>query len=91
MSIGQTSNCAVVKWYKICRNICAQWIERNPPKLGGFGKIVEMDESYFAGAPKYAKGRRLGEGTWEGFDKWGFGLIDSNYQSALLAWNYILF
>ena len=76
MSIGESSNCAVVKWYKMCRNICGEWIEKNPPKLGGFGKIVEMDESYFAGAPKYGKGRRLGEGAWVGFDKWGFGLIE---------------
>ena len=43
--------------------------KKNTPKLGGFGKIVEMDGSYFAGVPKYGKGRRLGAGTWTDFQK----------------------
>ena len=74
MSIGQKNDKAVVKWYKLCRHICGDWIRKNPPKLGGFGVIVEMDESYFAGAPKYGKGRRSGDGSWDNFDKWGFAL-----------------
>ena len=72
MSVSQDNDHAIVKWYSLCREICGKWIETNPPKLGGFGKIVEMDESYFAGAPKYGKGRRLAEDSWDGFDKWGF-------------------
>ena len=31
-------------------------LDLDPPELGGFGKNVEMDESHFAGAPKYGKG-----------------------------------
>ena len=55
----------VVQWYGICRDVSNKWIRKNPPKLGGFGKIVEMDESHFAGAPKYGKGGRLDEYAWE--------------------------
>ena len=62
MNIGQKNQHTVVKWYKLCRGLCADWIRKNPPKLGGFGVIVEMGESYFAGAPKFGKGRRFGEG-----------------------------
>ena len=36
--------------------------------------IVEMDESYFLGKPKFNKGRQLGEATWYDDEKWGFGL-----------------
>jgi hypothetical protein len=74
MSIGQNNDKAVVKWYKVCRRICGDCIRKNPPKLGGFGVIVQMDESYFAGAPKYGKGRRSGDESWDNFDKWGFAL-----------------
>ena len=45
-----------------------------PPKLEG--KIVEMDESHFAGAPKYGKGRRLGLEAWRDHFKWTFGLTE---------------
>ena len=55
MSIGQNNDKAVVKWYKVCRRICGDCIRKNPPKLGGFGVIVQMDESYFAGAPSTEK------------------------------------
>ena len=40
---------------------CSQCSWKHPPKLGGFGKVVEMDKSHFAGAPKYGKGVRNGE------------------------------
>ena len=51
----------------MCREICNEWFwdPRNTAKLGGFGTIVEMDESYFAGKPKDQYGRRLGETSWE--------------------------
>ena len=50
------------------------YIWANKPKLGGFGKIVEMDESFFAGAFQYGKGRRLGEDSWEDTFMWTLGL-----------------
>ena len=37
-----------------------------------YGKVVEIDESFFSGAPKYNRGRRQGT-NWEENDKWVFG------------------
>ena len=57
--------------YNDCRNVCTFWIW-NPeltPNLGGYGKIVEMDKSFFPGAPKFNRGRRVGT-SWEGNEKW---------------------
>ena len=68
MGIGQRTKMTVVKWYRKCRDVCEEWMNRHPPQLGGFGKIVEMDESFFPGVPKYGKGRRLG---WEDVNELG--------------------
>ena len=75
VGISTKTNHTVSEYYGDCRNICNTWIwdPRNLPKLGGFGVIVEMDESYFPGQPKFNRGRRLGT-TWEEDDKWVFGL-----------------
>ena len=53
-NITASCNNTVVKYYRMCREICNEWFwdPRNTPKLGGFGTIVEMDESYFVGKPK---------------------------------------
>jgi len=56
----------------------------NKPKLGGFGKIVEMDESHFAGTAKFGKGRRLGEDPWEDHFKWAFGLVERGSLDCVL-------
>ena len=74
-NIGQKSNKTVIKWYKICREVVNEWFwdPQNTPKLGGFGKIVEMDECYFPGKPKFNCGRRLGnskDSCWEDDKKW---------------------
>ena len=55
--VSSKNNTSVIKWYKFCREVCTDWFwdPNNTPKLGGYGKIVEMDESYFAGNPKYNK------------------------------------
>ena len=67
--------------------ICNEWFwdPRNTPKLGGFGTIVEMDESYFAGKPKYQRGRRLGEKSWEDDQKWAFGLVQRTSMDAIIV------
>ena len=75
-NIGQKNDKTIVKYYGKCRLIAHTWIWKHPLKLGGFGKIVEMDESHFAGAPKYGKGRRLGEKAWKNCFKWSFGLTE---------------
>ena len=83
-NIGQKNCKTIVKWYAKCREVCGTWIWANKPKLGGFGKIVEMDESYFAGASKYGKGRRLGEDPWEDLSKWAFGLAERGSLDCVL-------
>ena len=42
-----------------------------------------MDESYFPGAPKYNRGRRLGT-LWEEDDKWTFGLTERDSLDCVL-------
>ena len=50
-NISDKNNTYVVKWYTLCRKICTDWFwdPVNTPKLGGFRKNVEMDESFFPG------------------------------------------
>lgn len=83
-NMGQKASKTVVNWYAKCREVCEKWIWDNKPKLGGFGKIVEMDESHFAGVPKYGKGRRIGEDPWEDFYKWVFGLAERGSLDCVL-------
>ena len=83
-NIGQKNCKTIVKWYAKCREVCSTWIWANKPKLGGFGKIVEMDESHFAGAPKFGRGRRLGEDPWKGTFKWAFGLVQRGSLDCVL-------
>ena len=73
-----------VKWYAKCREVCGTWIWANKPKLRGFGNIVEMDESHFAGAPKFGRGRRLGEDAWKDSFKWAFGLVQRGSLDCVL-------
>ena len=69
--ISHKTDHTIVEYHANCRHVCNAWIwnENNTPKLGGFGKVVEMDESFFPGAPKYNRGRRLGT-TWEEDNIW---------------------
>ena len=83
-NIGQNNCKTVVKWYNKCRNVCGKWIWANKPKLGGYGNIVEMDESHFAGVPKYSKGRRIGEDPWKQWNKWVFGLTQRGSLDCVL-------
>ena len=61
--ISDKNYSSIVKWYKFACTVCTEWINNpdNMPKIGGYGKIVEFDESFFPGKPKYNRGRRLGE------------------------------
>jgi hypothetical protein len=52
----------VVDWYNFSREVCTSILEKNSEKLGGPGKIVEIDESKF-GKRKFHKGRRV-DGVW---------------------------
>ena len=58
-----TSSKMVVDWYNYCREVCAEIIRRHHTgRIGGPGKIVEIDESKF-GSRKYHQGRVV-EGQW---------------------------
>ena len=85
-NISSKNNTTVVKWYAFCRDTCTRWFWKpeNTPKLGGYGVIVEMDESYFPGKPKFNRGRRLGEATWYDDEKWGFGLTARGSLDAII-------
>ena len=83
--ISSKSPKTLVKWYNICREVCNSWFwnPENTPKLGGFGTIVEMDETYLPGQPKYNRGRRLGT-TWKPEDKWALGLVQRGSLDAIV-------
>ena len=73
-----------------CREVVTEqvWDSQNTPKLGSFGKIVEMDESYFPGKPKFHRGRRLeedSESSWEDNKKWVFAMTERDMLDAVAA------
>ncbi len=35
----------IVQWFQFMRDICAEYFVRNPEKIGGPGKIMEIDET----------------------------------------------
>ena len=80
MSVGKFNKHTIVEAYKSCRNICNDWIRKNFEPLGGYGKIVELDESYFAGQPKYGRGRAV---AWKEDDPWVFGIVE---RDSLDCW-----
>ena len=84
-NISQKNNTTIVKWYKFCRQVVTDWFwdPMNTPKLGGFGKIVEFDESFFPGHSKFNRGRRLGEEAWEDDKKWVFGMTERGSLDAV--------
>ena len=84
-NLGTKTDHTVTEYYSDCRNVCNSWIwnPENTPKLGGYGKIIEMDESYFPGAPKFNRGRRLGT-TWEDDEKWTFGMTERGNLDCIL-------
>jgi transposase-like protein len=58
-----TNKNTIVDWYNFCRDVCVKALENHDvQKIGGVGKIVEIDESKF-GKRKYHKGARR-EGQW---------------------------
>ena len=67
----------VVDWYNFCREVCSEVIEKENVKVGGPGKVVEIDESKF-GKRKYHKGRRK-DGVWV------FGGIERETKNCFLT------
>ena len=56
------SSHTLVDWYNFSREVCTNIIMESEKKIGGIGKIVEIDESKF-GKRKYNKGKRV-DGQW---------------------------
>lgn len=42
--ITGVSQSSVIQWNRNLRDICAWWLKENPQKLGGVGRIVQIDE-----------------------------------------------
>ena len=61
MDLGGKNNMTICDWFSFCREVCDVWMETKSERIGGPGKIVEIDESYMAGRQKNGKGRKLGE------------------------------
>ena len=52
----------VIDWYNFCRDVCAEYLNSRNEKIGGPGKVVQIDEAKF-GKRKYNRGRLI-EGRW---------------------------
>ena len=56
------SHTTIVDWYNFSREVCISILENFSQKIGGPGKIIEIDESKF-GKRQFHKGRRE-DGVW---------------------------
>ena len=50
--------------YLIFRKNAEAYVEENPLKLGGPGRIVEIDESCVSGVPKHHRGKHSDYQKW---------------------------
>ena len=66
-----------VDWDNFCREVCEITLLENSEKLGGNGKVVQIDESKF-GKKKYHRGHHV-EGQWV------FGGIEEDSRKCFLV------
>lgn len=71
------SSMTVVDWSSFCREVCINYGQRNSQKIGGHGKIVEIDEAKF-GKRKYNRGRII-------TGQWVFGGIERGTNNTFLV------
>ena len=72
------SQAPATDWYNFCREVCAVYlIENCQEKLGGPGKVVEIDESMF-GKRKFHRGRRT-------TGRWVFRAIERDSRKVRMA------
>ena len=82
------SDHTLVDWKNFCREVCVEILEKNSEKIGGEGKIVEIDESKF-GKRKFHRGRRV-DGVWvfggieRGSNRMFMKIVDSRSSQTLL-------
>ncbi|XP_071578802.1 uncharacterized protein [Temnothorax nylanderi] len=56
------ASATIIDWFNFCRGVCVFWTDKHSVKLGGPGRIVEIDEAKI-GKRKYNRGR-LVKGNW---------------------------
>jgi len=76
------SSATVVQWYQYFRDICSWKLLQVPMRLGGVGRVVQVDESVIARA-KYNRGSRLFART-----KWIFAINDPVSKMGYVEMGY---
>lgn len=71
MSEHVSSSRTYVDYYSFFRDICSQYGNRHPVRLGGVGHIVQIDETHLGRKRKYNVGR-----VDQRLDIWVFGAVD---------------
>ena len=83
------SKVTVTDWSSFCREVCVEACVAGSERLGGVGKIVEIDESKF-GKRKFNRGKRV-DGKWvfggveRGSNKSFFRVVENRGKDVLLA------
>ena len=72
MVMGDINISSITTWYIYLRQICTTYVTNNPVKLGGPGKVVQMDETC------WGRKRKAGRGDvrCQSEHKWIFGMVD---------------
>jgi hypothetical protein len=70
------SKTSAILLFKTLRDICRNYLIKNPIQLGGPGIICQIDESCFSHRPKHHRGRSPAH------EKWVFGIVDTSYYPA---------
>ncbi|KAH9131947.1 hypothetical protein AeRB84_021510 [Aphanomyces euteiches] len=65
----EVSNATAVKWFKFCRKKCSEEMRSCTVKIGGYGSVVEIDETSLKKKSKYGRGTQHE-------DRWLFGGVD---------------
>lgn len=74
------STVAISKWFNAYRELMSSDLLVHPVRLGGVGRTVQIDESYFSGKRKYHRGR-LVQGVP---DPWILGLLDCRTKQVAM-------
>jgi hypothetical protein len=76
---GDLSECTLLTWYNLYRDIMSRYLVDNPTMLGGPGEIVEIDESKWSRKSKYQRGDKTSrDGPWI------FGMIQRSNSKVYL-------
>lgn len=67
---GKASRKTIIQWYNYFRDICTEWLRRNPVTFGN-NATVHIDECCLCTKRKYNKGAKRGQ------DRWLFGIVDN--------------